>query len=136
MNSKSTLNVVVGVVTLAAIAGGAYWMVTAVRRKRARKIADYIGFDPDYYLKGGHTIGHTEAKKVADGIYKSVGIFNDNEESFYRALKSAKSAGNLSLISHYFEIRHGRQMGEYISNYFDRPAEVKEILNILREFKS
>lgn len=133
--ASTTVNLILGLAVLGLGVAGVMWISGANNRRRQRLITDFVGFDPNYYRKAGHSMGHTRAKILADKMYSSVGYFNDNEEAMLSVLKEARTAGNLSLISHYFNIRHGDSLGGWTADYLDRKSETKQVLDALKNLE-
>ena len=123
-----------GILTYMAVVRPILCMTGTVKCKKDKKalnIMKYKGFDPNYYRPTKVSISSHRAKELADQIYNSGGIFNDDEGGFYSALEEAGNADNLSYISKMFFIRHGQSLAEYITYYMDDAAEQDRIRDII-----
>ena len=109
--------------------------------KRSRKednleidIITSNAFNPDYATSNMLTITFDRAKQLADQIYDSFGIFNDDEEAIYGAIQSAGSIANLSLVSRMYQARHGDSLGAEIANSLNT-EEMNKVIQIIKNFK-
>ena len=102
--------------------------------EKLRETMSYKGFDPNYSRPSKVTISHGRAKQLAQQIYKSGGIFNDDEGGFYSALEEAGSADNLSLIARMFSAKHKKSLADYITYYLDDADEIERVKDILKSY--
>jgi|GEM_PF-1769283 hypothetical protein len=102
--------------------------------KKMRSIMSYKGFDPNYSRQGKVTISHDRAKKLAEQLYDSGGVFNDDEGGFYSALEEAGNADNLSLIARMFAAKYKKSLAEYITYYMDDAGEMQRIKDIINSY--
>ena len=102
--------------------------------KKMRGIMNYKGFDPNYSRPSKITISHDRAKKLAEQIYDSGGVFNDDEGGFYSALEEAGNADNLSLIARMFTAKYKKSLAEYITYYMDDAGEMERITDIINSY--
>ncbi|MBQ21676.1 MAG: hypothetical protein CMD31_13055 [Flavobacteriales bacterium] len=102
--------------------------------KKMRSIMSYKGFDPNYSRQGKVTISHDRAKKLAEQLYDSGGVFNDDEGGFYSALEEAGNADNLSLIARMFAAKYKKSLAEYITYYMDDAREMQRIKDIINSY--
>ncbi len=143
-NSDKIFNIAKILLVAGAATAGYFFVVAPVLdqfgmslggRRRARKISDFHGFDPTYYRYHMTTMSHDRAKVIADQAYESVGWVNDDEKALIGVIRSAGSKANLSLISHYFTVRHKQDLGAWYADYMDRRAESKAILSALKNLR-
>ena len=135
MKTSSAIQTILTMATIGAVVGGVFWATGALNKRRLAKIPEFIGFDTNYWLNHQLTISHSQAKALADKAFVSVGYINDDEAGMLYVLKQAKTASNLSLISHYFKVRHNRNLGSYYADYMDRRSESRDVLNALKSLK-
>lgn len=127
------LKVAMYVVGAIVVGGAIKWVVNAGTRHRQRLMQEFAGFDPNYYRNHTYTISHSRAKALADKAYNAVGVFNDNEEMMISVLLEAGTRANLSLVSHYFNIRHNESLGGWYADYMDRRTETKDVMKALKK---
>jgi len=115
-----------------------FGIVDTKEDKKANKeivlIKDYKGFDPQYARLSKVTLSDSRAKILADKVYDAGGVFNDDEDTFYAVLTEAGTPDNLSMVSHYFQIRHGKSMADWYTYYMSDNDEVFRIKQILTSY--
>lgn len=72
-----------------------------------------------------------DVKQIADLIYNSHGVFNDEEEDVYAAFSMLKNQAQLALLADYFERLYKKGLFFYLQSFLDA-SELKKINDITK----
>ena len=98
--------------------------------KLIKKLTTSNKLDPYYFDESKRSISHSRAKEIAHLIDKSFSGWGTSEEETFAALRSAKSAHDMSLISFYFQNRYGESLVDTLINELNED-ELKRVAQTL-----
>ena len=150
MRRAETIRIATGVIILGA---GFLGIQSWQRKKLFEEIAETIGpgaggsadefdewWNPIYAVKftapdGRQVLGLDESAQLkhARNIYEAGGLFNDDETSFYGALRQIPDGIALSQTSGKFQRKYNQDMKEYIDYYLDDKDEQQIVYQILKQ---
>ena len=95
------------------------------------ELLSHKALNPNFYQARYITISHEFAKSLADDIEDALSGIGDDEDAVYSVIKSSGSEHNMSLISHYYKIRHQEDLSARIIRDFNSD-ERKTVLELLK----
>jgi len=151
MNRKDTIRIASGVIILGAgYLGIRSWQRKKLFEKISKKIGPGAGGSTDEFDKYWNPsysqttttspngkallgLGESAQMKHATDIYEAGGVFNDDETSFYGALRQIPDGIALSQTAGKFQRKYSQDMKEYIDYYLDEKDEQQIVYQILKE---
>ena len=107
------------------------------KNKRRKKLEDKVkrsdALNPNFYRASQVTMTHFAAKVAADELEDDLSGADD-EEAVFGILQSAKSTNNMSLISHYFQLRHGESLADRLTYDMGSEEELDRMLEIIESY--
>ena len=134
---NKTLPIVAGVLVVGAVVGSYFLIIRPIMKKVGvikdkeytkliKKLTTSNKLDPNYFDESKRSISHSRAKEIAHLLNGSFFVdygsgidFGTHVEETFAALRSAKNAHDMSLISFYFQNRYGKSLVDTMIDELD-----------------